>query len=275
MKSSSKSKLPKSVARSAMHEIGLAIIRGEFPAGSILPNEEALATRTGVSRPALREAIKVLSGKGLVRTARRYGSRVCPRSEWNLLDPEVLAWHLADPVNWPEFLRDTVEMRQLLEPTTAALAAQRATGEDIARIQALARRIPPVMTEESIADDVAYHTSIMRASHNGIMAGLAPSMEVLLRAYFAAVWRIRPQGPRRKGERNRHIELAAAIAARDAAGARSLMENMLTLNAAEIDELVELCRASLNADEGTTPASGSEATLGQRLRAASAQFLPT
>src|SRR5688500_16517253 len=111
MKPGTRPNLPKSVARGAMHEIGLAIVRGEFAAGAILPNEEALAARTGVGRPALREAIKVLSGKGLVRTARRYGSRVCPKSEWNMLDPEVLAWHLADPTNWPAFLRDTVEMR--------------------------------------------------------------------------------------------------------------------------------------------------------------------
>jgi GntR family transcriptional regulator, galactonate operon transcriptional repressor len=275
MKSSNKPKLPKSVARSAMHEIGLAIIRGEFPPGSILPNEDALAARAGVGRPALREAIKVLSGKGLVRTARRYGSRVCPRAEWNLLDPEVLAWHLADPENWPAFLRDTVEMRQLLEPMTAALAAQRATDDEIARLQSLANRIPPVMTEESLADDVAYHTTIMRASHNGIMAGLAPSMEVLLRAYFAAVWQIRPHGPTRKGQRNRHIELARAIADRDAAAARAMMEDMLTLNAREIDELIALYRTGLAADDSAAQTPDGRPSLGQHLRAASAQFLPT
>ncbi len=269
----SRPKLPKSMARSAMREIGLAIVRGEFAADSILPNEEVLAARTGVGRPALREAIKVLSGKGLVRTARRYGSRVCPKSEWNLLDPEVLSWHLTNPANWPAFLRDTVAMRRMLEPTTAALAAQSATDDEVERILQLADRIPAVSTEDSLADDLAYHTTIMRASHNSIMAGLAPSMEVLLRAYFAAIWKIRPQGSRRKATRNLHQDLARAIANRDPELARTLMSQMLELNVNEIDELVALCEKGLAAANATAPDAQSQTALSQRLRDASAMFL--
>jgi len=273
MKSVMRPQLPKSVARSAMREIGLAIVRGEFAEDSILPNEEALAARTGVGRPALREAIKVLSGKGLVRTARRYGSRVCPKSEWNLLDPEVLSWHLSDPANWPAFLRDTVAMRRMLEPTTAMLAAHSATDDEIKRILQLADRIPAVSTEESLADDLAYHTTIMRASHNSFMAGLAPSMEVLLRAYFAAIWKIRPQGSRRKATRNLHQELARAIASRDPELARTLMLQMLELNRNEIDDLVALCEKGLAAANGAAPDDHPQTALSQRLRDASALFL--
>ncbi len=273
MTSASRPKLPKSMARSAMREIGLAIVRGEFAADSVLPNEEVLAARTGVGRPALREAIKVLSGKGLVRTARRYGSRVCPKSEWNLLDPEVLSWHLTDPANWPAFLRDTVAMRRMLEPTTAALAASNATDEEIKRISQFANRIPAVSTEASLADDLAYHTTIMRASHNSFMAGLAPSMEVLLRAYFAAIWKIRPQGSRRKATRNLHQDLARAIANRDSELARTLMLQMLELNVKEIDELVALCEKGLAAPSSTAPDAHPQTALSQRLRDASAMFM--
>ena len=273
MKSETRPKLPKSVARSAMRDIGLAIVRGEFAAGSILPNEEALASRTGVGRPALREAIKVLSGKGLVRTARRYGSRVCPKSEWNLLDPEVLSWHLADPANWPAFLRDFVAMRRMLEPTTAALAARYASDEEIDRIAQLANRIPAVSTEESLSDDLAYHTTIMRASHNSFMAGLAPSMEVLLRAYFAAIWKLRPQGSRRKATRNLHQDLARAIANRDPELARGHMLQMLEINLKEIDGLVALCEKGLAVANGAMPDEHPQRALSQRLRDASALFL--
>jgi DNA-binding FadR family transcriptional regulator len=273
MKSETRPKLPKSVARSAMRDIGLAIIRGEFAAGSILPNEEALAARTGVGRPALREAIKVLSGKGLVRTARRYGSRVCPKLEWNLLDPEVLSWHLTDPANWPAFLRDTVQMRWMLEPTTAALAACAATDDEIKQILQVAGRIPAVSTEESLADDLTYHTTIMRASHNSFMSALAPSMEVLLRAYFAAIWKLRPQGSHRKATRNLHQDLARAIADRDPALARALMSQMLEINLKEIDGLVALCEKGLAPMDEIASGAHSQTALSQRLRDASALFL--
>lgn len=274
MKSGTRPKLPKSVARNAMHEIGLAIVCGEYAPGAILPTEETLAVRTGVGRPALREAIKVLSGKGLIRTARRYGSRVCPRAEWNLLDPDVIAWHLALPANWPGFVRDIVEMRQFFEPMTASLAAKRATEDEIRRILALADKIPVVTTEMSISDDVSYHTAIMRASHNSIMAGLAPSMEVLLRAYFAAIWKIRPQGSgRQNATTNLHRALAEAIADRDPEAARTLMLKMLELNADEIDELEVLFKAGFPNAAVATPDNPSQAALRESMEAVAAQFL--
>ncbi len=237
-------KLPKGLVRNAVEAIGLSIVRGEYAEGAVLPNEEALAARAGVGRPALREAIKVLSGKGLVRTARRYGSRVCPRQEWNTLDPDVLAWHLSDPANWHRFLRDTVEMRVLLEPRAAAMAAERATEAEVAEIVTLAARLPVTVGAADIDVDVAYHAAVLRASHNRIMAGLAPSMEVLLRAYFTAIWNLRPEGPFAVAGSNLHQAMAEAIAARDARGAAAAMEAMLAFNASEIDDLVLLMQTA-------------------------------
>jgi hypothetical protein len=84
------------------------------------------------------------------------------------------------------------------------------------------------------------------------MAGLAPSMEILLRAYFAAIWKIRPQGSRRKATRNMHQALAQAIADRDPNSARALMSEMLELNVNEIDDLAQLCEKGLAAADGAT-----------------------
>lgn len=270
MKPVTSQKLPRSVARTAMHDIGLAIVRGEFAPGSTLPNEDALAARTGAGRPALREAIKVLSGKGLVRTARRYGSRVTPRTEWHFLDPDVLSWHLTDVHNWPSFLRDIVEMRQLVEPAAAALAARRATKEEVEAICDVAERLPLVSTEASIADDVVYHTTILRASHNSILAGFAPSLEVLLRAYFAAIWRIRPHGPHFEASRNLHQALAGAIQAREPKAARDTMDEMLEANARELDDVVWLFEAGL---KEASASSVAHQELRRRLEDASAMFL--
>lgn len=233
-------KLPKSLTRSAVHEIGLAIVRGEFAPGAVLPTEEALAARVGASRPALREAIKVLSGKGLIRTARRYGSRVCPQAEWHFLDPDVLAWHLSEPARWPQFLRDIVEVRLMLEPTAAIMAAERATEEEIARILALAEALPVVTGTHTVETDIAFHTAVMRASHNGIIAGFAPAMEILLRAYFAAVHRLRPHRPKFVATTNLHQSMAAAIAARDPATARTALAEMLEITRREIDDVLSM-----------------------------------
>jgi len=246
MPSATRPNLPKGVARDAMNEIGLAIVLGEFAAGAVLPNEEALAARTGVSRPALREAIKVLSGKGLVRTARRYGSRVCPQAEWNFLDPDVLGWHLSQPENWPRFLRDTMEMRRLLEPKAAAMAARRASDAEIAALLAMAARLPVINTEAAVADDVAFHVALLRASHNAIVAGMAPSMDVLLRAYFAQTWTLRPEGPYNFSTTNLHLEMAEAIAARDPDRAARLMEDMLDVSVREVEQVVLLYEAGLS-----------------------------
>src|SRR5207244_4849669 len=106
------------------HEIGRRIVSGAIAEGSLLPRESELAAEHQVSRQAIREALKVLAAKGLVASRRRAGTRVRARAFWNLLDPNVLAWHPAGNVD-PTFLNDLVELRQLIEPAAAELAARR------------------------------------------------------------------------------------------------------------------------------------------------------
>ena len=228
-------KMPKGLVRSTVDAIGLSIVNGEFAASDVLPREEALAQRFVVSRSGLREAIKVLSGKGLVRTARRYGSRVCSKEEWNYLDPDVLRWHLADPANLPQFLRDIGDMRLLLEPAAAGFAVERATPAEIRSIVKLAARLPIVSTAETVEIDITFHLAVLRASHNLIIAGLCPAMEVLLRAYFWSMWKLRPDGPRLMSKVNLHQEMSQAIADRDIDKARGALTEMLTMTCREID----------------------------------------
>src|SRR5205807_5095145 len=105
--------------------IGLRIVSGEFADGSQLPNEAELAARLNVSRGGVREAVKALAAKGLVEPRPRLGTRVLPRPEWNLMDREVISWH--GGVGATEFLNDLLELRLMVEPGTAALAAERAS----------------------------------------------------------------------------------------------------------------------------------------------------
>src|SRR5579875_1010215 len=111
-----------------VREIGLSIMRKEFQPGDALLSEPELSQQLNVSRPVLREALKVLAEKGLIESRPRTGTRVRPRTDWNLLDPEVLTWQYEVGPD-PAFLEAVCEVRLMFEPMTARLAASRATAE--------------------------------------------------------------------------------------------------------------------------------------------------
>src|SRR5262245_57393512 len=112
-----------------VHTIGKQILRGELRPGDPIPVPQDLPA----SRTALREAIKVLAAKGLVEARPKTGTRVRSRDAWNLLDPDVLAWRQdgAPPLR---FVRSVTELRSIIEPGAAALAATRASSMDLAAI---------------------------------------------------------------------------------------------------------------------------------------------
>jgi len=133
-----------------VRELGLAIVRGELQPGDKLPPEAQLLERYEISRPVLREAVRVLVAKGLVMSRQRAGAIVRPRNEWHLLDPDVLYWLIqARPQG--DFVQTLMEVRQIFEPAAAALAARdvQAVAHD-AHVEALPaaqhvrRAVPPV-----------------------------------------------------------------------------------------------------------------------------------
>ena len=82
----------KSMHARIVRDLGMRIVAGEFAPGDRLPAEATLLAEYEVSRPVLREATRVLVAKGLVLSRQRAGATVRPRSEWHLLDPDVLYW---------------------------------------------------------------------------------------------------------------------------------------------------------------------------------------
>ena len=100
--------------------LGQEIVAGLFPPGSVLPNAARMCERFSVSRTALREAYSILSAKALIVARPKIGTRVRPKAEWNLLDPEVLAWHLQATPS-ARFVDDLFVLRQMVEPPAAAL----------------------------------------------------------------------------------------------------------------------------------------------------------
>ncbi|WP_342359546.1 FadR/GntR family transcriptional regulator [Terrarubrum flagellatum] len=226
MPRSAASQLASGVVRETVNAFGLALVRGDFPADSVLPKEEELAARFAVGRSTLREAVKVLSGKGLVRTARRYGSRVCPRADWNLLDPDVLSWHVAEPHDVLAFLDEVTELREMIEPEAAALAARRATPKEAARLVALAELLISTPPEAAVEIDVSFHLGVLDAARNRLLGAFGRSLGVMLRAHFRLSQRYL-SGPARYNPDDKHLLLARAIAIRDADAAREQSENML------------------------------------------------
>src|SRR6478736_587945 len=103
-----------------VHTIGLAILRGELQPGDPLPTEEELNADRGYSRTVLREAVRVLAAKGLVHAQPKTGTRVRPRSEWNIADPDVLAWRVEAGAD-SELYQQVTEVRIGIEPQAARL----------------------------------------------------------------------------------------------------------------------------------------------------------
>jgi DNA-binding FadR family transcriptional regulator len=161
-------------------------------AGDLLPREDDLVEKLGVSRTSVREAVQVLSAKGLLQARRRVGVRVRERDDWNLLDPLVLSWH-PDVGRDHVLITSLIEARRIIEPEAAALAATRATAVDRARIeQALLGMERNVRTDlEACCDaDLLFHASVIAASHNVVLRGLTGTIEAALRATFTITNRL-------------------------------------------------------------------------------------
>ncbi len=170
--------------------LGQEIVAGLYPAGSLLPNAQDMCARFSVSRTALREAYSILSAKGLIVARPKIGTRVRPKSEWNLLDPEVLAWHLAATPS--EHLVDELfALRQMVEPPAAALAASAPSRDTVARIADAYGRMERLKNGagDLIGADLDFHMAILEASGNRFLAALGGLIHTALECSFRLSWR--------------------------------------------------------------------------------------
>lgn len=174
-------------ARSRSHtgrvvgDLGLGIVTGKLSEGSLLPGDQELLAKYRVSRTVLREALKTLSAKGLVKARARVGTRVTPRSSWNLFDSDVLLWH-AEAGFRPEFLGHLAEIRMALEPEAAALAAQRRSSDGLAAINEWAALMakPAISPEDFVKADLGFHLAVAEAAANPFFISISTLVEVVL-----------------------------------------------------------------------------------------------
>ncbi len=208
------------------HEIGARIIRGELAPGDTLPNEADLSVELGVSRTALREAIKLLAAKGLVESRPKTGTRIRPRSSWNMLDPDVLSWLVSDGA-FEDYADDLFEMRRVIEPAAAAIAAKRGDKAAIAEIEKAYADMVAVGedVEAGVNPDLRFHQGILDATGNEFIAPLG----ALIDSALATSFRISSSRPGAKiNSLPRHEAVLKAIIAGNSERARKAMEVLLS-----------------------------------------------
>jgi DNA-binding FadR family transcriptional regulator len=207
--------------------IGTAIVGGRYKPGDVLNNEIASSEELNVSRGAYREAIRILAAKGLVESRPKTGTRVSPQSRWNLLDPMVLAWYFAAEPSI-EFIQGIFELRMIVEPAAAALAAERRDADDLARmrvaLQAMQRN--GLETEEGRLADRAFHDAVLDATRNAPLITLSSSIGAAVR--WTTIFKTRkhklPRDPMPE-----HWKVFDAIAAGGPEAARKAMQELVEL----------------------------------------------
>ncbi len=205
--------------------IGEDIVRGRIKPGERLPQEAELIERFRASRTAIREAMKVLTAKGLVRARQRAGTKVRPRAEWDLLDADVLSWHDPDTIS-DTLVGDLVELRQFLEPKAARLAAERATVDDIEAMQAAHEQMARATTDPAgfNAADIAFHLAVFAGCHNLVIQRLSGIVETVLTLSFRLQ---RPGLADMQEAVEAHGRVIDRVRARDRAGAERTMRAVI------------------------------------------------
>jgi len=216
--------------------MGRRIVEGEFPPGAVV-DLELLEQQMSVSRTVMREAVKVLTTKGLLDARPRFGTFVRDRRDWNLLDADVMAWRGGgDPDH--RLLSDLEEVRRIVEPWGARLAAERRTPDDVTALRGALARMEKSERggdiEEHIAADVAFHRAVLAASQNELLERLEVVLEPALRTRDALAF-VHTHGD---AFLHSHAAVAEAIAAGDPDLAQASMASLLEAAAADTAEIM-------------------------------------
>jgi len=216
-------RIPGVIAR----DIGLQIVSGRYRPGDVLHGEIETSGRLHVSRAAYREAVRILAAKGLVKALRKVGTRVTPREEWHLLDPDVISWIFEfEPDD--ATLSSLFELRRMVEPEAAALAAARRSEADL---QAMASALAGMArhglhSKPGREADQAFHAALLRATGNDFVASLIAGVGA------AVTWTTFYKGthsPHLRDSLPDHQRVYDALAGRDAAAARLAMTELVDL----------------------------------------------
>jgi DNA-binding FadR family transcriptional regulator len=219
----SNERLHGSIAR----KLGVAIVSGRIKQGETLDNEIDSSEQLSVSRTAYREAVRILAAKGLVASRPKRGTQVCPKDAWHLLDPEVLSWFFESQPS-QDFLLGLFELRLIIEPAAAALAAARRTPGDLARMRDALQRMERhgLAEADGQSADREFHDAVLAATRNPALVALSSSIGAAVRwtTIFKQRKRRLPRDPMPD-----HWRVFDAIASGGAEAARVAMQDLVAL----------------------------------------------
>ena len=174
---------------SVAQEIGRRIVSGDYLPGSILPNEAEWSEMFGTSRSVVREAIKMLMSKNLLVSRTKVGSRVEPRENWNHLDRDVLTWVSQSPRR-EALMRSVQQLRHIIEPEAAALAAETRSDAEMAQISSACHDMGTAATlSQRTRADRRFHQAILNATRNELLMPLGAMIDSSLDYLFTFVTR--------------------------------------------------------------------------------------
>lgn len=211
----------------------------------VFPREADLCQQLGVSRTVLRESMKVLADKGMVEMKPRTGTRARPRSQWRLLDPDILAWQ-AEVYPDARFLKDLCEVRLAIEPTAVGFAAVRATAEEIAKIERCLKRRESVLKtaklDQAIDLDLDFLAEVVSASHNPLLQQLSVTIRAPLRIALSYTSRYRANV---QLDLEAHRALLESLLKRDPIGAKRAAEEAVGLAMLAVEKVARAPKSRL------------------------------
>ena len=208
--------------------LGSAILGGQRAVGSSLPREMHASADLGVSRAAYREAVRTLAAKGLVESRTKSGTHVTQRRRWQVLDPDVLRWAFHSGPNLA-LINELFELRQILEPHAAELAARRRTAEQLAVMGCALEEMTRhgLTTAAGQAADRRFHEEILVATGNEAMMTLSASVTAAVQ--WSAMLKCKSNGALRDAIPD-HRNVYAAIVERDGPRAAQAARKLIQLS---------------------------------------------
>lgn len=232
--------------------LGQRIVSGRLGEGETI-DIAALRDELDLSVTAIREALRVLSAKGLVDARQKRGTYVLPRARWNLLDDDVARWQLSGEVD-RGLLRDLHEVRAIVEPAAAELAAARRSEADLDELDAalarMATAVGPGSAGDAVAADLAFHRALLAAARNEFLA----RMEVVIEAGLAQRDRLVHSAEPGHDPVPAHRNVLEAIRRQDPAAARRAVDALLVTSAADLARLHPAAALPEASEASGTPA---------------------
>lgn len=205
-----------------VHELARRVLTGQLPEGRTI-DLIALQHEFDVSMTVLREALKVLSAKGMVDARQKRGTFVLPRSAWNLLDSDVIRWQFDDGVD-ERLLEELHEVRGIVEPAVARLAAERAGADDIAALDSALDAMAAATDSTSAVDaDLSFHRALLKATGNELMT----RMEIIMKTGLADRDRLVHRAKPPDDPLPSHRDVVAAVREGDRDAAEQAMRSLL------------------------------------------------